>query len=90
METSVVWVVYLAAFLLPACLLYWRGAIAWPYHVLCLAVAVAISLVAPPEPWAGPAADLVQGSIVVLFITYGAGGLIFHPHAHHIHIHHHA
>ena len=90
MVTSVVLTVYLAAFFVAAGLLYWRGAMAWPYHVLCLAVAIAISLVAPPESWAGPTADLVQGAAVFFFIAFGAGGLVFHPHPHHLHLHRHA
>jgi hypothetical protein len=85
MASSLVLPVYLAVVIVAAGLLYWLGSIAWPYHTLCVALGIAFSMVTVPEAWAGPVADIVVGSVVLFLLTYGAGGLIFHPHAHHKH-----
>jgi hypothetical protein len=85
--TTLALLVYLAALLLAAVLLYVWGYSHWYWCAASIAAALGIGMIRVPEAWAGPAADLAIGFAFTFLMVWGLGGLIFHPHAHHRHPH---
>jgi hypothetical protein len=82
---SGIWVVlaYGVALALALFLLYWYGSMAWYWHVLSAAVALGLGLVPPPVAWQGPTFDLMLGSVFILLIVWGVGGVLIHGTGHH-------
>lgn len=81
---SGMWVVlaYGAALALALFLLYWYGSAAWYWHVLAAAAALGLGLMSPPAAWQGPLFDLLLGSVFILLIAWGVGGVLMHSTGH--------
>jgi len=77
-STSIVFSAYAAAFVLALLLLYWFHA-RWYWHVLSVALALAIGLMPPPAGLAGrPGFDLAVGCVFVFLMVWGIGEIFLH------------
>jgi hypothetical protein len=79
--TLLVVLVYLLAIGIPVYLLYRFRSQAWYWHGLAIAVALALGFVPTPPSLKSAAFDLVFGSVFILLMIWGVGGLlVFRPH----------
>jgi hypothetical protein len=85
MFTMLAVLVYGAAVAFPIYLLYRYGSRRWYWHVLALALAVAVGLAPPLPGWQGPNIDLVLGFVFLILAVWGIGGLIALLSPHHRH-----
>ncbi len=82
MNPLIVGLVYGLSLILAATLL-WEFHTRWYWHVLSVAVALAVGLYKAPEAWRGPWLDVVIGCAFVFFFFWGAGEIMFHTVVHH-------
>ena len=76
--------VYLVAMGLPIFLLYRFGTQSWYWHVLAIVTSVALGFVPVPDGLQKPGFDLLFGSLFIVLMIWGAGGLIlYRKHEHH-------
>lgn len=75
MSTSLVFLVYAFAFGLALLLIYLFKPLAWYWHILSCAAALAIGLMPPRAGWQGPAFDLVYGFVFIFLMVWGIGGV---------------
>lgn len=80
--------VYLIAICIPSGLLYRFGTRAWVWHALAFAAAIGLGFIPIPAALHGPACDLAFGSLFIILMTWGAGGIIFYPSPSHRHANH--
>jgi len=79
-SSTIVFSAYAASLILALLLLYWFHA-RWYWHVLSVALALAIGLAPPPEALAGrPVFDLVIGCLFVFLMVWGLGEIFVHRH----------
>ncbi|MEK7407822.1 MAG: hypothetical protein AAB225_22360 [Acidobacteriota bacterium] len=79
MGTTVVFLAYGCALVLALVLLYFVHA-RWYFHVLSIALALAVGLWPPPEGLAGrPLFDLLVGCLFVFLLIWGIGAPFFRP-----------
>jgi hypothetical protein len=71
--------VYLIAIGIPSGLLYRFGTRAWYWHAIALVAGIGIGFIPIPAALHGPACDLAFGSVFIILLIWGAGGLIFYP-----------
>ena len=76
--------VYLIALGLPIFLLYRFGIQTWYWHVLAVIASVGLGFVPIPPELQKPGFDLLLGSLFIMLMIWGAGGLIlYRRHEHH-------
>ena len=80
--------VYLIAIAIPTGLLYRFGTRAWYWHALTLGAAIGLGFIPIPAALHGAACDLAFGSMFIVMVIWGAGGLLFYPSPRHDHRRH--
>jgi hypothetical protein len=79
--TLLVVLVYLLAIGIPVFLLYRFRSQSWYWHALAIAVALCLGFVPTPPSLKSAVFDLLIGSVFLLLMVWGVGGLIvFRPH----------
>lgn len=73
MNPLVVVLVYGVSVILALALLYWLGPKAWYWHMVSVALALAVGLIPPPQAWRGAAYDLAVGFVFVFLFVWGLG-----------------
>ena len=62
-------------------LLHHFGTFRWYWHLLSIAVALAIGLAPTPPALINPASELITGVVFLFLVVWGIGGiLLFRPH----------
>ena len=75
---------YLVAMGLPIFLLYRFHAQTWYWHVLAVVAAIGLGFIPIPAELQRPGFDLIFGSVFIVLMIWGAGGLIlYRTHQHH-------
>jgi hypothetical protein len=91
MSSSFVLLAYLGAFLFAVLCMYLIGQARWYWHVVAIAVALAMGLMPPVPGWQGPQFDMIAGSLFIVLFTWGVGEPIYDAlKLPHLHKHHHA
>lgn len=87
MSTYWVLLVYAFALGLPLYLLWKFKPLAWFWHLVSCAAALALGLMPPPAGWQGPSWDLAFGGMFLFLMVYGVGGIVMqgsrHPRKRH-------
>ncbi len=74
--TLLVILVYLLAIGIPVYLLYRFHSQTWYWHALAIAAALVLGFVPTPPSLQGAAFDMAFGSVFLLLVVWGIGGLI--------------
>jgi hypothetical protein len=80
--------VYIIAIGIPSGLLYRFGTRAWYWHAMALGAGIGLGFIPIPNSLHGPFCDLAFGSLFLVLLIWGAGGIIFYPSPSHGHGHH--
>lgn len=83
MFTMLAVVAYLAALTVSILLLRHFGSAHWSWHVLAILAALGLGMMPAPDTLQGPAVDMAFGTIFILLMSWGIGGIVvFRPHHH--------